>query len=321
MDGTPLDAMMDAQPDARLDAGPPPTPMCASTASVLADIAPSRVREIGRADDTLYVLAYDHDDTTGDSNRRVLTYDLNTGMPVGTPIPFSSMPRLWPGNGEVWVTESAAGSIWRLRPDASPEEVVSGRPYPGAVVAEGGYVYWSESIAPNSLQLVVKRRLIAGGDVEPVMDCLRAEFLYVIGDNIYCAHSLDIHRAPKTGGTAVLVGSLPYYPIDLMARDGDDLFPATGTYGLEIFHVPTPSGPAELVMDVMNMALYTGIAATPESIFLISQIGVQRIDRATNALENRYVSVACAGDPVIWNNKLVFMKLDSRVVWCVDDSL
>jgi hypothetical protein len=74
-------------------------------------------------------------------------------------------------------------------------------------------------------------------------------------------------------------------------------------------------------MKMMNMALYTGIAATPESIFLISQIGVQRIDRATNALENHYVSVACAGDPVIWNNKLVFMKLDSRVVWCVDDSL
>lgn len=272
VDGTPLDAMVDAPPDA----GPPPTPMCASTASVLADIEPSRVKGIARADDTLYVVAYDHDDTTGDSNMRVLAYDLNTGMPVGTPIPFSSMPTLWPGDGEVWVTVSEVGSIWRLGPDTSPEEVVSGRPYPGAVVAEGGYVYWAEGV--------------------------------------------HINRAPKAGGTAVTM-TLPTYPIDLMTREGDDLFYVTNTIGAEIYRVPTPSGPAELVMKMMNLARYTGIAATVESIFLISQIGVQRIDCMTNALENRYVSVACAGDPVIWNNKLVFMKLDSRVVWCVDDSL
>ncbi len=294
--------------------------MCASTVSVLADVSPSRISTMARVNDTLYIGAYDYNQITGDSNTRVVIYDLTTGMPVGAAIPFSSRPTIWPGEDEVWATDFGAGSIWRLRPGMSPEQVVSERPRPGAVISEGDYVYWNESAPPDPDQTVVKRQLIASGDVEDVTACETAEDLHIIGDDIYCAEFYgDVKRAPKAGGATVTIPSPGNYPLASMARDGSDLFFVTLKPGAEIFHVPTPDGPAELVMELTQLGRFTGIAATPDFIYLVGDPGVLRIHRTTNVLEEIYDGV-CERDPLIWNDRLVFVKSDSQVLWCVDSA-
>jgi hypothetical protein len=286
---------------------------------VLVDVAPSRISNIARVGDTLYIGAYDHDYVTGDSNTRLLTYDLITGMPATDPIAFQSRPALWSGVGEAWMTDYEAGSIWRLRAGMSPEEIVTGRPRPGAVVAEGGYLYWSESVPPSTQQEVIKRRLITGGAVEPVTSCDSAMDLVVVGNDIYCAEILGgvVKRAPKAGGVAT---SIPpsTYPIASMTGDGNDLYFVTLKPTAEVYRVPIPNGPAALVHEMTTPARYAGIAVSPTYVFITGDGGVRRIHRATSALSTSYGASPCVQDPVLWNNQLVFVKSDSQVLRCVD---
>jgi hypothetical protein len=307
----------DAPPDAPPDAGPPAASTCAATASILVDVAPSRVGQIARVGDTLYVAAYDYDNA--DLNPRVLAYDLTTGTPSASPFFLTQIrPQLWPGDGEVWVSDYSAGSIWRLRPGMNPEEVVTARPKPGAVTAEGGYVYWGETEPPSNEQSVIRRRLITGGAVETVTTC-NAIDLVVVGDDLYCADFLHgIKRAPKSGGNAVSISSPSSYPIPSFTRDGNDLFFVTLKPTAEIYRLPIPNGPASLVTELTTPSRYSGIAASSQFIYLTGDGGVRRIHRPTNLLETSYSGTLCAEDPVLWNGQIVFVKKDAQVLRCVD---
>ncbi len=318
IDARSIDGAVDAPPDAVPDAPPPPS-MCSSTASLLVDVAPSRISNIVRVGDTLYIGTYELDENTqNDTNARLLTYNLTTGMPAASPMAFQSRPYLSGGDGEAWASDFASGTIWRLQASASPTAIVTGRPNPGAVVAEGGYVYWAEAVPPSQQETVIKRRLVAGGTVEPVTTCDNPRDLSIIGNDIYVGDFFQgvISRAPKTGGTAVPITSNGY-PLMSMVRDGNDLYFVTLKPTAEIYRVSTPNGPATLVKEMTDVGRFEGIALSPTYIFVAGDYGVRRIRRTTNVMEPIYTG-GCGEDPVLRNNEIIVVKKDSEVIRCVD---
>jgi sugar lactone lactonase YvrE len=244
----------------------------------------------------------------------VLAIDLSTGLPIGSPHATEAVMFLHSAEGVVYGADPRGGVVWRFEPTMEPVPIVTDRVQPRTVTADTTHVYWAEQSGS------VFRIMLAGGVVEPVTTCTDARYLAVDDSHLYCARFLDgnVVRAPKSGGTAVAIAPNGY-PIVSMIPDGDTLFIATLKPRPQLFRVPMPDGPSQLVKELLVSGRYEGLAVTSDYFYMTdSDGGVRRIHRVTNEDDRIHVGAFAVRDPVIHGGQLYFAKNDSFVMHCVD---
>jgi hypothetical protein len=304
-----IDMMIDAPPDAPVDVAldaPSSSPACTTTAATILDVSPSKqILSMARSGDTLYVSATDIGAETG---RVVYSIDLATGAQTGAPTTYTGTLQLWPSAGDVFGAEFLDnGTIWQFHPGSAPVAIIQNRPYPAAITVEGGYVYWAEGTSASPQRDHVMRRLIAGGPVEPIMDCPGTTRLVIDGTNIYCSYNSGVLRKLKNG-TGVPEGIS--YPsqgslIFTMVKDGAALY--FGAFGTGILYkIDTFGSAAVAVATIQNSARISGIAINAEYYYVADHTtGIRRTHRA-NLVQEVVTVGSNIGDPILWNNQLIY---------------
>ncbi len=302
-------AVVDSSADSPADSAPdaPLPPSCAP----LIDVSPRRLSNLALSGQTLYTSAYNVNAQDEVSDVTVIAIDLATETEAAPPVTMSGAVTLWEGqdaSGDVYVSEFLAGTIWRFHPGTSPTPIVTGRPKPGIVTAEGGYLYWSEYSTTVGAPGLIQRRLLTGGPIEFVMDCDRPLGLVVVGDQVYCGTQY-LQHAPKAGGGPVTgISYLHEYYITSMMEDGGSLYFVNMFNNPELYRVTLPNGPAVVVDQLSTFGRYTGLAMTSDSYLTVDNFtGVRRIDRTTGATVRIHDAIGDQYDPLIWNNQLYFV--------------
>src|SRR3569623_170699 len=254
------------------------------------------------AGDTLYGGAYQVNNSTVSDNA-LIAIDLTTGVATA-PVAQAAQVQLWSALGNVYMSEYRDdGTIWLLHPGAAPVALVEHLATPTVVTADSDYVYWAS--AAN----IVQRRLLAGGPIQTVMACNEPSRLVIDDTDIYCAEGFQGHvlRALKDGtslaDTITTMGN--DYPIVSMIKDGAALYYAN----LD----PMP--------DLMQIN-----PVTSDYFYLSNPFagGLQRIQRATHAVETIVTDIGIYYDPVLWNKHVYYETQNPQasgeryVMQCVD---
>jgi len=316
-----IDAAIDARADSPLDAPTIHTfsPTCSTTPSVLLATGVRIIGNMARAEDTLYVSAYQADPNTGTiSDNALYTIDLTTDIATFS---AGAVPvELWPAGDNVYESEAQAdGTIWQLRPGLAPVALVQHLPTPTVVTADHDYVYWADSSD------TVQRQLLAGGPIETVMSCASATRLVIDDLYIYCSSAEHIMRALKAGGGTVdeVVTMITDYPVTSMIKDGAYLYDVTLDVFPDLLRIDGTTG--TLIDKLSTSGRYAGLAASTDYFYIADlNHGLRRIQRTTYADELIVDHYGVLLDPVLWNHDLFYEDQDPQlfgeryVMHCVD---
>jgi len=317
------DAAPDARPDAPPDAAVSTSPRCTTTPTILLDTSPRVIGNMALAGDTLYVGAYQVNNSTVSDNA-LIAIDLTTGVATA-PVAQAAQVQLWSALGNVYMSEYRDdGTIWQLHPGAAPVALVEHLATPTVVTADSDYVYWAS--AAN----IVQRRLITGGPIQTVMACNEPSRLVIDDTDIYCAEGFQGHvlRALKDGtslaDTITTMGN--DYPIVSMIKDGAALYYANLDPMPDLMQINPVTSSASVFFKSTAPGRYTGLAATSDYFYLSNPFagGLQRIQRATHAVETIVTDIGIYYDPVLWNKHVYYETQNPQasgeryVMQCVD---
>lgn len=324
------DAVPDAAPDAPPDA-PSASPRCLTAPTRLFDATPRRIGSMARSGSTLYVSVYDPADPEGPAG--IVTIDLVTGAQIGGVIATPSVLLLASTDEnrdlDVFGTAYADGSVWQLHPGVAPVPLELHRNFPGWVAADGTHVYWAERTVPTSPERVV-RRAIAGGPVQPLMDCSGPESLHVVDGYVYCSGQSGLARAASDGTGSL--GAVDYplgYLIFAATVDAGAYYFAPFTFTFMILRADSASATATTVAPA-TAERFSGLSATSDYFYTVDQqLAVRRVHRPTGVEESVYPHVvgreSPSGNIFVWNNQLYFDALDynlggspNYILHCVD---
>lgn len=316
-----LDAPADAPPDAPPDAAISTSPRCMTTPSILLETSPRVIGNMARAGNTLYVGAYQVNNSTVSDNA-LISIDLTTGI-AAAPIPQAAQVALWAALDNVYMSEYRDdGTIWQIHPGSAPVALVQHLATPTVVTADSDYVYWA------STANIVQRRLIAGGPIEMVMPCTDATRLLIDDTDIYCAGSQYVTRALKAGGSIPdeITTTISNYPIVSMIKDDVGMFYANLDPFPDLLQINVLTSSASLVFKSPTPGRYTGLATTSDYFYITNQFagGLQRLQRTTHAVETIVMDTGVSSDPVIWNQRVYYESQNPQfsgeryVMQCVD---
>jgi hypothetical protein len=318
--------MVDGPPDGPPDAYVAHPPECATGPATLLDVSPRTIGDIALAGDVLYISAYEQANTGDISNSVILSIDLTTGDEAFAPIATAGDAGLVAVGDDVYASIAAGGTILRLHPGVTPETLITGRPWVGAVTVDATHLYWGERATAGAPD-AIKRRPLAGGTVEDVVTCDRATQLFVVGADLYCVpFTGSVLRVAKDGsGQVSSFSSTDSYPLVSTILDGGVLYIAGFSVYPQLHRIPLPSGPKTLLHEATTFGRFTGIAATSTHFYVTHfDEGIRRFrrtDLANTVIAMDYIRF---GDPVIWNDRLYYATAsftDAYQRWlkyCVD---
>lgn len=317
-----LDATPDARPDAPPDAAVSTSPRCTTTPSILLDTSPRVIGNMALAGGTLYVGAYQVNNSTVSDNA-LIAIDLATGT-AAAPIAQAAQVALWSALDNVYMSEYRAdGTIWQVHPGSAPVALVEHLATPTVVTADADYVYWATT--GNTVQ----RRLIAGGPIETVMACTDPSRLIIDDTDIYCAEGIQgyVMRALKDGTSIPEeITTTTSYPIVSMIKDGAALYYANLDPMPDLMQINPVTSSAAVFYKSPGPGRYTGLAATSDYFYLSNPYGggLQRIQRTMHTVETIVTDIGIYYDPVIWNQHLYYetqnpqLSGERYVMQCVD---
>lgn len=217
------------------------------------------------------------------------------------------------GDAVYW-TDVTEGAIKRVsKAGGAVTTIASGQARPSRLALDATHVYWT-----NALGASVMRAPKAGGATELLSSAVQPTDLTVVGDFVYwvnhtdsSAHTLELRKVPRAGGTSTQVvacGIYEYQPVDpslpqvtFLVRDGALLYLMCGRPDVVFGVVRIDTASADAQQSLEGERLYRGarLALSGSHIYYLAggtSVALHSLDRVSGQAGLRYVLSSSLGN-------------------------